>query len=312
MKMKWNFRHMILLVLLAVGVPLVLAASLSQEKDDNHTGVMPATGTPASQGGALPTSTGDEATATQEQFSPTETSPPATVEVEAEVCDWSITFEDDFEGDTLDTSKWDTGYKAGDHEAQYYVDDAFDLVDGLLVIRAEEKQIKDREYASGILTTQGIFDQRYGRFEVRAKAPAGKGLWPAFWLLPSKENYPWEIDVFEVLGHKPNSVYMSHHWPDEDGDHVFETRSYKGPDLTQDFHTFEIIWSPDQIIWLVDGVERSRQNENIPDDSMFLLLNLAVGGKWPGYPDSSTPFPSHLEVDFVRVYEWSCPNGVGQ
>jgi hypothetical protein len=222
-------------------------------------------------------------------------------------CDWQITFQDDFEGDKINTDLWDTGYKAGEHEAQYYVEDAFELEDGILRIRAEKRQVRDREYASGILTTQDIFDQTYGLFQVRAKVPAGQGLWPAFWLLPSSENYPLEIDVFEILGHETDIVYMSNHWRDRDsGRSTFHTRGFKGPDFSPEFHVFEVIWKSGEIIWAVDGVERSRETRGVPDEPMFMLLNLAVGGKWPGYPDDSTPFPSYLEVDYVRVYEWSC------
>jgi beta-glucanase (GH16 family) len=224
------------------------------------------------------------------------------------VCRWQLTFEDEFEGDRLDTTIWDTGYKAGDKEAQYYVEDAFELEDGILKIRAEERQVNDRKYASGIITTQGTFDQRYGRFVVRAKVPAGQGLWPAFWLMPSSRTHPPEIDVFEILGHEPDTVYMTNHWRDESGRKAFETRGFKGSDFSQNFHVYRIDWMPDEIVWLVDGYERARETRGIPDGPMFLLLNLAVGGEWPGYPDETTPFPSYLEVDYVRAYAWTCPD----
>lgn len=246
---------------------------------------------------------------TEESAQVTDTSQPEDFEIVKGECGWRLTFKDEFEGDSLDTSQWHTGYKAGDRESQYYVGDVFEFEDGILKIRAEERQVKDRKYASGILTTQGIFEQHFGRFEVRAKAPAGKGLWPAFWMLPSSRNYPWEIDVFEILGHEPNMAYMSSHWPDESGNHDHKTEGFKGPDFSRDFHVFEVIWTPDKLVWLVDDVERHYREKHIPDEPMFLLLNLAVGGKWPGYPDDSTPFPSYLEVDYVRVYQWDCLQG---
>jgi hypothetical protein len=224
-----------------------------------------------------------------------------------DACRWETTLEDKFEGDRLDTSKWETGYKAGTKEAQYYVHDAFEFEDGILKIRAEERQVRDREYASGILTTRYSFDQKYGRFEVRAKMPAGQGLWPAFWLLPTSQNYPLEIDVFEFLGHQTDTVYMTNHWRGKDGRSTFQTYGFKGPDFTQDFHVFEIRWNEEEIVWYIDWVERARETRGIPHEPMFLLLNLAVGGEWPGYPDDTTPFPSYLEVDYVRVYEWVCP-----
>jgi beta-glucanase (GH16 family) len=222
-------------------------------------------------------------------------------------CHWEPTFEDSFVGEIIDSSRWDPGYRAGDKEAQYYVPDAFELEDGILRIRAEERQVDDRQYASGILTTQGKFDQQYGRFVIRAKVPFGQGLWPAFWMMPSSGTWPPEIDVFEILGHDTRRVYLSNRWQDGSGENTSETRGFYGTDFSEDFHEFEVEWWPEQIIWLVDGVERSRQTRGIPHEPMFLLVDLAVGGDWPGYPDESTPFPSYLEVDYVRAYTWTCP-----
>jgi hypothetical protein len=222
-------------------------------------------------------------------------------------CGWVVTFQDNFEGYSLDLSRWDTGYKAGDHEAQYYVDDVFTVEDGILRIRAEERQVRDRTYASGIITTEGIFAQQYGHFEARVRIPAGQGLWPAFWLLPATPNYPVEIDVFEILGHTPDRAYMTNHWRDPDVRHNSHTYGYRGPDFSENFHTFGMTWTEDEIVWFIDGVERAREDRGIPQEPLFLLLNLAVGGKWPGYPDDTTPFPSDFEIDYVRVYKWSCP-----
>jgi beta-glucanase (GH16 family) len=234
----------------------------------------------------------------------------AAAEEAVPACGWQVTFADDFDGEELDLRRWETGYKAGDHEAQYYVDDVFEIRDGILRIRAEERKVRDREYASGIITTRDSFTQAYGRFEVRARIPSGQGLWPAFWLLPKVENYPTEIDVFEVLGHQPYRVYMTNHWRGEDGRSTSESYTYRGTDFSKRFHTYAVTWTEKEIIWDVDGIQRARETRGVPQEPMFLLLNLAVGGKWPGYPDETTPFPSYLEIDYVRVYTWPCDESV--
>lgn len=225
-------------------------------------------------------------------------------------CIWETTFSDDFSGSELDLEKWNPEYKAGDKEWQHYVPDALELDDGLLIIRAEEREVRGRDFASGIITTQGLFDQQYGFFELRARVPNGQGLWPAFWLLPSQENYPLEIDVFEILGHETDVVYMTNHWRDPSGEHVFDTQGLEGPDFSEAFHTFAIHWTAEEITWYVDGVEAARELEGIPHEPMFMLINLAVGGEWPGYPDETTPFPSEMEVDYVRVAQMVC-SGAG-
>jgi beta-glucanase (GH16 family) len=221
-------------------------------------------------------------------------------------CGWSPTFFDDFSGNILDYTKWRSDYPAGERERQYYVSDAFELEDGLLKIRADKRQVDDRQYSSGIITTQELFDQQYGRFEIRAKLPSGKGMWPAFWLLPIRKNYPLELDVLEVLGDQPDTIHMSHHWRASDGSTQDMTRSYSGPDFSKGFHNFSLEWSADSLIWRIDGIERARAADGIPHEAMFLLVNLAVGGAWPGDPDETTPFPGYYLVDYVRVSSWFC------
>jgi beta-glucanase (GH16 family) len=221
-------------------------------------------------------------------------------------CGWSTTFFDDFNGDWLDNSKWRSDYPAGDRERQHYTADSFEVQDGLLKIKADRRQVDDREYSSGIITTQSLFDQQYGRFEIRAKMPSGKGMWPAYWLLPTSKNYPFELDVLEVLGHETDTVHMSHHWRAADGSTQDKTRSFSGPDFSEGFHTFSLEWSADALIWRVDGIERARATHGIPHEPMFLLVNLAVGGAWPGDPDAITRFPGYYEVDYVRVSSWFC------
>ena len=223
---------------------------------------------------------------------------------------WKLTFEDEFNGTSLDTKKWNPNDPWGqerNHELQAYVMNAFEVKDGVLRIQAQRGAAtyagKPRTYTSGMMTTYGKFSQQYGRFEIRCRVPAGKGMWPAFWLLPEPLDWPPEIDVLEILGHEPNKVYMTHHFRDEQRNPKSHGGSWSGPDFSAGFHEFAVEWSPERIVWLVDGVERFRSEESIPSRRMYLLVNLAVGGNWPGAPDEKTVFPSALEVDYVRVYE---------
>jgi beta-glucanase (GH16 family) len=223
---------------------------------------------------------------------------------------WKLTFDDEFDGTTLDLTKWtpqDPWGRERNQELQAYVKDAFKVENGILTITAEKRHAtydgKDREYTSGMMNTLGKFSQCYGRFEIRCRLPSGRGLWPAFWMLPDPRSWPPEIDVLEVLGHEPAKVYMTHHFLNDQHEHKSHGGSWVGPDFSKEFHEFAVEWSPERIVWYVDGVERYRSEDSIPNTKMYLLVNLAVGGKWPKAPDEKTHFPARMEVDYVRVYE---------
>jgi beta-glucanase (GH16 family) len=246
---------------------------------------------------------------------------------------WQMTFQDEFDSGSLDRTKWKTkdlwGNQTlpGNNEKQCYVDDAFTQTGGILSITATKRQTPkaqcrtakaDMQYASGMLTTAGCnkwekgphctslqkFSQAYGYFEFRAKFPKGKGFWPAFWLVPEDGAWPPEIDVVEWLGHEVKTAHMTLHFNDAAGKHKKSGGEYVGPDFSRDFHTFAVDWRPGLLIWYIDGVERHRvTGPTVPSQPMYLLVNLAVGGYWPGNPDANTPFPSRMEVDYVRVYK---------
>jgi beta-glucanase (GH16 family) len=228
----------------------------------------------------------------------------------AEETKWKLVFSDEFDGTKLDTSKWTPrdpwGYERN-QELQAYVEDAFDVRDGILHIRAEKRHAqyagKDRAYTSGMMTTHDHFAQKFGRFEVRCRVPKGQGLWPAVWLLPLPRSWPPEIDILEILGHEPNKVHMTHHWRGEDKKLASDSKAWKGPDFSADFHVFAVEWTPQYIAWSIDGHERQRSIKHIPvDKPMYLLINLAVGGNWPKAPDEHTVFPATFDIDYVRIY----------
>jgi len=248
--------------------------------------------------------------------------------------DWRLTFSDEFNGDGLDRTVWKLGdywgsqTLSGNGEQQCYLPDSVSVKDGRLILTARRKQIPEKEcrgakqdlsFASGIVTTAGChpdekgaycgslrrFGQAYGVFEVRAKLPRGRGLWPAFWLVPSDASWPPEIDVFENIG-EPSVLYHTYHFNGPSGDKSKDGRrvSYPGVDFSEDFHTYAVAWSPGRLVWYFDGREVFRvEGEHVSDKPMYILMNLAVGGYWPGPPDAATQFPAHMEIDYVRVFE---------
>ncbi len=223
---------------------------------------------------------------------------------------WSLTFQDEFDGAALDQSKWDIGYNHWgiiNHELQAYVPDAFTFNDGILNINAARRQARyfgrTMDYTSGAITTLGKFQQEYGWFEIRCKVPSGNGFWPAFWLLPVDLSWPPEIDIFEYIGDQKDLLYFHNHWKNGTGQHRAEGFQIKGPDYSLDYHTVAVDWEPDFIAWYVDGKEAARSTIGIPKKPFYILLNLAVGGDWPGPPAPSTIFPNQFQIDYVRVYQ---------
>lgn len=233
---------------------------------------------------------------------------PAPPAATLDLSQWQITFSDDFDGDSLDRKKWEDAYPGGarthsNNEQQYYAPNGYEVKNGNLRLRAERRSMGGMPYTSGMVSSFGSFSQTYGLFEIRARFPKGKGMWPAFWLLPATGKWPPEIDVLEILGHEPGKVYMTTHWRNAEGKHQGKGFSYTGPDFSADFHTFAVEWKQGECIWYVDGVERARSTEGVPAEPMYVIANLAVGGDWPGNPDATTPFPGFMDVDYIRVYK---------
>ena len=249
---------------------------------------------------------------------------------------YSQTFADDFDALSLDLEDgkskgvWRTNFGYGgvhsrtlpnNGELQVYSDrlfagtgtaslniDPFRLANGKLEIVAEplKEDLRQftwgRSYTSGLLTTKASFSQMYGLFEIRAKMPKGKGLWPAFWLLPENRAWPPEIDVLEVLGDNTKKLYVA--WHSNVGDkHTAEAKPIDVPDMSEDFHTYSVIWEKDTLMWFFDDVQVA--SKSTPEDfhlPMYMLINLAVGGGWPGSPDKTTSFPAKYTIDWVRAY----------
>jgi len=209
----------------------------------------------------------------------------------------------------------------GNAELEYYKKENAWVENGVLIIEAREEDVSDDHgtynYTSARMKTQGKFNVKFGRVEFRAKLPKGKGIWPALWMLGediTQVGWPacGEIDVMELLGHEPNKVYGTVHGPGYSGASS-KGGSYTLPsgDFTQDFHTFAVEWDPIGISWYVDDIkfftitrpEIELYGNWVFDHPFFIIMNVAVGGYWPGYPDETTEFPQRMYVDYIKVYK---------
>ena len=176
---------------------------------------------------------------------------------------------------------------------------------------------ENRSHFSGLISSVNSFTFTHGYAEARIRVPGGQGLWPAFWQLTHKyvEDAP-EIDIMETLGQYPNEVNHTMHYFDTANNWaLISTPTYttSGPNYTQEFHTYGMLWAPESVTWFVDGVEVQRIERSeftIPKQAMYIIANLAVGGTWPGPPDSTTPFPAELNIDYIRVYQRTPPEQI--
>jgi len=239
---------------------------------------------------------------------------------------WNLVWSDEFDGATLNRNNWNVeinGDGGGNHELQYYTDrpENIRLENGNLVIEARQEAYLGKSYTSGRLTTQSKQFWTYGKVEAKMKLPYGKGMWPAFWMLGQNINTaPWpncgEMDIMEMVGGAGNAnstVYGTFHWgPFANGGHPSYGKSYTLPSgkFADDFHVFSLEWSQTTASVFCDGVKYftidiSPSSLDAFKNNFFVLLNLAVGGDWPGSPDGATVFPQKMLVDYVRVYSGS-------
>jgi beta-glucanase (GH16 family) len=231
---------------------------------------------------------------------------------------WSDEF--DYSG-FPDPSKWniETGGNGwGNNELQYYTNSQSNVVveNDILTITAKEESVGGRDYTSARITTQNKFAFKYGRIEARIKLPYGQGMWPAFWMLGANVNtVSWpacgEIDIMEMVGGpgNDNTTYATLHW-DNDGTHADYGQSYTLPSgiLADDYHIFSVEWNSQEIKAFIDdihyySVDITPAQLSEFHNNFFIILNVAVGGNWPGSPDETTSFPQTMEIDYVRVFQ---------
>ena len=241
---------------------------------------------------------------------------------------WELTLDQTFDGpkgQAPDTKVWGHdlgGGGYGNNELESYTDGAANAFldgEGHLIIEARKEPTtgKDgiaRDYSSARIKTKGNFEQRYGKMEARMRLPKGQGIWPAFWMLGAdidKVGWPacGEIDILEFIGKMPNTVYGTLHGPGYSGGASIQGKT-ESPDLSERFHNYGVEWTPEKIVWTFDGKPfhtleaKDVGNKGWPfEKPQFLILNLAVGGQWPGNPDATTVFPQRLVVEHVKVWK---------
>lgn len=237
---------------------------------------------------------------------------------------YQLVWSDEFETEGLpDTANWKFqtgGHGWGNNELQYYSNKACNayVSNGHLVITAKKQKHEKWDYTSARLYTKNTNKIiKYGKIEARIKLPYGQGIWPAFWMLGVNiESAGWpacgEIDIMEMVGgnNRENTAHGTMHWKGTKGHHKYQGDKIKLEQGTfsDDFHVFAIEWTKEEIIWSMDGEVYHRMDITSPEFEAFhkefyLLLNVAVGGNWPKYPDETTTFPQKMEIDYVRVYQ---------
>ncbi len=237
---------------------------------------------------------------------------------------YSKLWSDEFNGTAIDKTLWnlETGGNGwGNNELEYYTDrdvtpNAF-ISGGNLIIEARQENYNGKNYTSARMTTQGKKDFTFGRIDMRAKIPKGKGIWPALWALGSKiDKTGWpncgEIDIMETIGSFPKDLHATvHYGPIGASNSTSKTAVYSLPsgDLSDKFHVYTLLWSQDKMDILIDdftffSTTQSAVGNIYPfNEPFFMIFNVAVGGNWPGSPDGTTVFPQRMVVDYIRVFQ---------
>jgi beta-glucanase (GH16 family) len=231
---------------------------------------------------------------------------------------------DEFNGTALDEKYWN--YELGDgcpnncgwgnNELEFYKKENTTVKDGFLLIEAKTESNAGKNYSSSRLTTQNKFNLKYGRVDIRAALPKGQGIWPALWMLGKNINevgwpYCGEIDIMEMIGgtDNDNTTYGTAHWANGSNHAQYggNTKLVSGI-FNDEFHVFSIIWDEKKIAWYLDDkkfheIDTTPAGLNEFQAEYFFIINLAVGGNWPGNPNGATTFPQYLIVDYIRVFQ---------
>ena len=235
----------------------------------------------------------------------------------------SMVWSDEFSQNSLDMNSWnyETGGYWYNNELQYYREGTNNttIQNGKLVITAKKETYQNREHTSARLTTEGKVEYKYGRIDVRGKFPKGQGIWPAIWLLgDDHSSVGWpacgELDMVELLGHTPQTVHGSINYGPQGNSWAYtKTTTYTlpGEDFSDKYHVFSILWEENSIKYYVDdNLYTTYTPNNIVSGQVwrfnhpfFFILNVAVGGDWPGNPDQTTTFPQQMLIDYIRVFQ---------
>lgn len=234
----------------------------------------------------------------------------------------NIVWLEEFDGNTINDRYWsfEIGNKYngwGNNELEYYTENNAEVKNGKLIITAKKEDKNGYNYTSSRMITAKKLNFTYGEIEVRAKLPKGKGIWPAIWMLgESIDTKGWpgcgEIDIMELIGDNPFKIYGTLHGPGYSGKDGYDrTYTLTGTkDFSDEFHVFKVDWQSERINWYVDDELYHTVNRHeveskglnwVFDNKFYILLNVAVGGSWPGSPDFSTEFPQTMEIDYIKI-----------
>lgn len=233
--------------------------------------------------------------------------------------DWVLVWEDHFQDSALNLSVWQPSEQGLNYnnEDQAYAKANVTIEEstgnGILVLTARREHWEGlsgradnptafvyRDYTSGETNTKPAWT--YGRFEARARIPQTQGILSAVWMTPADGGWPPEIDIMEILGHDPATVYFTNHYGTAQN-HQMNSGHYQGPDFSLAYHVFALEWEPGLLRWYVDGIKYYESRSGVPDKPFILRLSLPVGPDWEGNPDNTSVFPQRFEIDWVRVYE---------
>ena len=231
----------------------------------------------------------------------------------------TLVWSDEFDGTTINTSNWTfeigTGtWGWGNNELQYYQEDNTSIIDGNLVIEARKQTLESSNYTSSRLITRNKKSFQYGRVDIRAAMPEGQGLWPALWMLGSNHlQVGWptcgEVDIMEMIGGegRDNILRGTAHW-NQSGHSYYGQQFTNDTKLSKEYHVYSIIWDEQNIRWYFDDINFNTMDITPAELSAFhnnfyFIMNIAVGGNWPGNPDTSTYFPQWMIVDYIRVFQ---------
>ena len=232
----------------------------------------------------------------------------------------NLVWSDEFDGSTINMNNWTfeigTGnWGWGNNELQYYQEDNSSIIEGNLVIEARRQSLESSDYTSSRLITRGKQSFKYGRIDIRAVMPEGQGIWPALWMLGSNHfQVGWptcgEIDIMEMVGGgdgRDNVLRGTAHW--NQGGHVSYGQGYTNVSkLSEEYHVYSIIWNEETIRWYFDDINFNTMDITPAElsafhNNFFFIMNIAVGGNWPGSPDNTTLFPQWMIVDYIRVFQ---------
>jgi beta-glucanase (GH16 family) len=235
---------------------------------------------------------------------------------------YTLAWSDEFTGNAVNTGNWDfeSGNNGGwgNHELEYYTGRSQNVFvsQGNLIIEARQESYNGSNYTSTRMITKGKQNFQFGRIDIRAKLPIGKGIWPALWLLGENiDAVGWpacgEIDMMEELGQQPNTVYGTLHWGSSPSTHQSKGSNYilASGSFDEQFHVYSMVWVQDTVKLLVDDqlyltVPSQDVAPTYPfNNKFFFIFNIAVGGDWPGVPDGTTSFPQRMVIDYIRVFQ---------